>query len=186
MTKFALNNFRDGAPRSWEIRKAQQQVLAQSRKNAFADRLFDDFLSSRGVTDPYKDCALPLKRKAPAESRIDALTLHVCRKIDFYTADEDEVTVEETRVVEEAEVFTELKLSHNYAYRQTLLKPSTQSPNPKKAGKKQKKTGKKAKQYSEENGGGIAIDSKENWDDLKESLTMKKKELGKAAAFPSF
>ena len=83
--------------------------------------MFDSFLQSREIEDPYKDCALPAKRKASGYSRVEALTLHIARKIDFTdipttTSEEDSIQVERVEeTIDDIMVFGELRATQNKA-----------------------------------------------------------------------
>lgn len=77
IAKYAISNFSD-TKRSWEGKKdskATREALRERRVN----QIFDSFLLSRAISDPYQECALPKGAPRPKLSpQVEALTLHAC------------------------------------------------------------------------------------------------------------
>lgn len=106
--------------------------------------------------------------------RIEALTLHTCRRLDFYSPEVDSISDKFEEVNEDQDkIFIELRSQHNIRY-----SPSEAIIHGKnKGGYGAKKRPHKKESSKKE------VGEKENYDDLKEQIYMKKKELFGKSAF---
>lgn len=139
LVNFSLNNFRITATRQ---RATTLKPLTKT------NQIFEDFLQSRGIADPYKDCTLQCTTKKSKQAlQVQALTLHS-------TGSDYKHHLAPLNTEEDNVVFIEIRNQNN-----TEEVPLSSSPfNSKDPSSTKQKRGKDSSSRHE----------KENWDDMSE------------------
>lgn len=78
--QYVIDNFREGE--SLQFNKFKSSNGKENQQIQANYRLFESFLKSKDITNPYKDCAITKRKNTEISKLCASLALHDCTRVN--------------------------------------------------------------------------------------------------------